>query len=82
MNREEILAQLETVLKTILQLPEDEKVDFDVPLSDYGLDSMLKVDLALAVQETFKYKIPATEIDVQLESLSVLANHIEEDQNS
>ncbi len=82
MNREEILAQLETVLKTILQLPKDEKVDFDVPLSDYGLDSMLKVDLALEVQQKFGYKIPATEIDAQLESLSVLADHIEENQKA
>lgn len=82
MNREEILAQLETVLKTILQLPKDENVDADIPLSDYGLDSMLKVDLALEVQQKFGYKIPATEIDVQLESLSVLADHIEENQKA
>lgn len=76
MNRQEILTKLDEIVYRIIGT----HVEPDAALSDSGLDSMTKVDLALAVGQEFGCKIPATEIDEYLESIQTLAAFVEKNQ--
>ena len=78
MNRQEILTKLDESVYNVIGT----HVAPDAALSDSGLDSMTKVDLALAVGKAFGCKIPATEIDEYLESIDTLAAFVEEHQTA
>ncbi len=59
------------------------QVEPDTLLIESGLvDSLSAVDVALAIEQEFGVKIPASEIDVHLESVGKLAGFIAEQQRA
>ncbi|GGC03337.1 hypothetical protein GCM10007205_10680 [Oxalicibacterium flavum] len=79
MSKQKIEARVAELIEGVVL----SKVDTDTLLVESGLiDSLAAVDVALAVEREFGCKIPPTEIDVHLESISTLADFIASHQSN